>query len=171
MHMLCENKLGALGVLLSDSLERAAGDLSTSAAALLLTLFYSRDITATELAKIGGVSQPTAVRVLDGLVRRALVERKGRAGRVTILCLTPMGRKRARSLQAARLSAMNGVLGVLPRQEQGHLERTLDKLLRAAINSRSSARTTCRLCDHTLCDGRLCPIGTRAAEIERTTTT
>jgi DNA-binding MarR family transcriptional regulator len=94
MHALRNNKLGAFAVLLSDSLKDATGKLSPSAAALLLALFYSRDTTITELAKVGGVSQPTAVRVVDGLARRGLIERTGRAGRTTLLCLTPMGQKK-----------------------------------------------------------------------------
>ena len=167
MHMLCANKLGAFGVLLSDSLENMSVDLSPSAVALLLTLFYRPDNTATDLARVAGVSQPTAVRVLDGLVRRGLIERKGRSGRTTLLRVTPSGRKRARSLQAARLTVMVDVLSVLPRREQAAFERLVDKLLRGATNSRASARSTCRLCDHTLCDGPLCPVGTRAGEIER----
>lgn len=70
--MLNGNKLGAFGVLLPDALERATSDLSSSAAALLLTLFYMPNAVATELAKVEDVSQPTTVRVLDGLVRRSL---------------------------------------------------------------------------------------------------
>jgi DNA-binding MarR family transcriptional regulator len=161
------NKLGAFGMLLSDSLARVSDNLSPTAAALLLTLFYGLACTATELATIVGVSQPTAVRVLDGLARRRLIERGGRAGRTTLLRVTPAGRKRARTLQAARLSAMDDVLSALSRREQATFERALDKLLAAATNSRVFARTTCRLCDHTGCDGSLCPIGTRAAKIER----
>jgi DNA-binding MarR family transcriptional regulator len=167
MHVLRNNKLGAFALLLSDSLKDTTGELSPSAAALLLTLFYGRDTTVTELAKVCGVSQPTAVRVLDGLARRGLIERMGRAGRTTLLGLTPPGQKKARLLQAARLNAMNDVLRILPRQERAAFERTLDKLLRAATHTRAFARTTCRLCDHAHCDGPLCPIGTRAAEIER----
>jgi len=167
MHMLCGNKLGAFAMLLSDALEKMSGDLSPSAAALLLTLFYSPGTTTTALAKIVGVSQPTAVRVLNGLVHRGLIERKGRSGRTTLLQVTPSGRERAHSLQDARLSAMGDVLSFLPRREQATFERSLNKLLRGATNSRAFARSTCRLCDHTLCDGPLCPVGTRAEEIER----
>jgi DNA-binding MarR family transcriptional regulator len=81
MHTLDANKLGAFGVLLSDALGNATADLSPSAAALLLSLFYRQDLTVTALAKVGGIAQPTAVRVLDGLVRQGFIERKGRAGR------------------------------------------------------------------------------------------
>lgn len=165
--MLCENKLGALGLLLADSLENISDDLSMSAAALLLSLFYNPDATATELAKIVGVSQPTAVRVLDGLVARGLIKRKDRAGRITLLGVTSAGRKRAQALQVRRLRAAKVLLNALTAAKRKNFERTLDKLLASATSSRAFARTTCRLCDHALCDGPLCPIGIRATEIER----
>src|ERR1700680_4350950 len=148
MHMLSASKLGALGVLLSDAEERAAGDLSPSAAALLLALRYRRGATATALAGIAGIAQPTAARVLEGLIRRGLIVRQARTGRTAPLRLTHAGKRRAQALQAQRLSA-------------------LDRLLAAATTSRAFAWTTCRLCDHAACDGPLCPVGTRATELER----
>ena len=166
--MLTANKLGALGLLLSDALENATGDLSPSAAALLLTLFYVQDLTITNLAKVVGIAQPTAVRVLDGLVRQGFIERKGRAGRTTLLCVTRAGRKRARALQRSRLSAMGSVLITLPAQQRAAFGRALDTMLAATTTSRAFARETCRLCDHSICEGSRCPIGTRATEIERT---
>lgn len=164
--MLSANKLGAFGVLLSDAMENALGDLSPSAAALLLTLHHRPDATATELAEIAGIAQPTAVRVLDGLVRRGFIERRARIGRTAPLNLTPPGLKRVLSLQSARLDAMNRLLSVLPEPDRAAFERMLNTVLAGAITSRSFARTTCRLCDHLLCDGPLCPIGTRAGELE-----
>lgn len=167
MHMLSANKLGALGSLLSDTVEGACTDLSPSAAALLLTLRYRPGTTGTELAAVAGVAQPTAARVLDGLVRRDLVERRPGAGRTVPLRLTPQGAARADGLQAARLAALARLLGALPAADRPAFERALDTILAAATTSRAQARTTCRLCDHATCDGPLCPIGTRATEIER----
>jgi DNA-binding MarR family transcriptional regulator len=120
--MWAGNKLGALGLLLSDALERAAGDLSPSAAAFLLTLLYSPNTTANEGAKVAGISQSTAVRVLDGLVRQGFVKREGRAGHTTVLCITRAGRQRARLLQTARLKAMNDlhVTGYLSKSLASH---------------------------------------------------
>jgi DNA-binding MarR family transcriptional regulator len=165
--MLIANKLGALGVLLSDALEKTNDDLSPSAAALLLTLFYGPDVTSTAAAKVAGVRQPTAVRIVDGLARRGLIQRNERAGRITRLTVTLEGRKRARSLQMTRLGAMADILHALSKRERATFGQVLDKLLRAATHSRAFARTTCRLCDHKLCTGALCPIGTRATELER----
>ena len=167
MHMLGSNKLGALGVLVVDAIEGALGGLSPSAAALLLTLHYRPGITITQLAKVAGIAQPTAVRVLDGLARRGWLERPARVGRTKPLLLTAAGKRQARSLQAARLGAMDRLLAALPRQARVTFEKSLDKILAAATTSRAFARTTCRLCDHLSCEEPLCPLGTRAAELER----
>jgi len=171
MHRLCimllANQLGAFAVLLADTLESAYGALSPSAASLLLTLYYTPNATATALAKVAGISQPTAVRVLDGLVRQGLIERKSHTGRTTLLRVTRAGRARAVSLQVARLDAMDKILSGLNRQERATFERILERILVAKTTSRAFARTVCRLCDHRACDGPLCPIGSRASEIEQ----
>src|SRR5262245_6965799 len=167
MHMTAANKLGALGLLVTDAMEGVLGELSPSAAALLLTLRYQGEMTTTALAGIAGVAQPTAVRVADGLVRRGLVERQGRSGRTAPLRLTSAGTKKAEALQRARIVAMEGLLAGLADSERAGFERALDKVLAGATRSRAFARTTCRLCDHAACVGPLCPIGTRASEIER----
>lgn len=166
MQMLLANRLGALSVLLMDALEGALGDLSPSAAAVLLTLYYRPDSTATALAKVVGIAQPTAVRVLDGLVRRGWIERRERIGRQTPLRLTVVGARRARSVQAARLKVLDRLLAILPKAERAAFARGLDALIAGAVTSRTFARTTCRLCDHQVCDGPRCPIGTRASALE-----
>lgn len=166
--MLFSNKLGALGVLVYDAIEGVLDGLSVSAAALLLTLHYRPKLTITQLAKVAGISQPTAVRVLDGLARRGWLERQSRIGRTTPLLLTRAGRKQAMSLQAARLHAVDRLLAALPEQERIAFERSLDRILAGATKSRAFARTTCRLCDHVTCDGPDCPIGMRATLLEQT---
>lgn len=170
MHVMA-NKLGALGVLLTDALDDALGGVSASAAALLLTLHHRPGLTATDLARVAGIAQPTAARVLDGLVRRGWLRRQARAGRTTPLLVTPAGQEQARSLQAARLHAMDRLLAGLPEPDRATFERLLDTVLAATTTSRAQARSTCRLCDHAACDGPLCPIGTRATELERATST
>lgn len=166
MHALSANKLGAIGVLLGDAMAETAGGLSPSAAALLLTLRYRGVMTGTALAAIGGISQPTAARITDGLIRRGLVERGKRKGRIAPLRLTRAGVRLADALQRARLDAMARLLEVLSEMERAAFERTLDKILAHATCSRTFGRMICRLCDHALCKGRLCPVGTKAATLE-----
>ncbi len=165
MHMYA-NKLGALGLLITDAIDEALAGISPSAAALLLTLHYRPGITVTQLADVAGIAQPTAVRVLDGLARRGWLERQPRAGRMTPLVLTEEGTTQAQLVQAARLSAMERLLAPLPGHDREAFERGLDSILAGATMSRAFARTTCRLCDHPACKEPDCPIGARATEIE-----
>lgn len=169
MHMLEQNKLGAFAILLSDAMSEALDDLSPSAAALLTTLHYRSDITITELADVAGIAQPTAVRVLDGLVRGGLIERKPKSGRQTPLALTSKGWSKALTLRTARLKAMGEVLSPLSPDESTAFEAAIDRMLAAATTSRAFARRTCRLCAHDICNEPDCPLGTRASEIERDT--
>lgn len=165
--MLIASKLGALAVLVGDAGREAAGELSASAAATLLTLHYHGPATASALADVIGVTQPTAVRVVGGLVGHGLVERAGRLGKSAPFRLTASGIAQAGSLQQARLAALQRLLGDLENGERATLEVLLDRILAGATRSRRSARTICRLCDHALCDGPACPVGCRATEIER----
>ena len=167
MHMLLANKLGALAVLAGDLARDATGDLSGSAAAVLFTLHHHGPATATGLAAVLGIAQPTAVRVIGGLVGQGLVEPAGRDGRSAPFRLTASGARTARSLQSARLASLQRLLDPLDPGERAMLEAMLDRMLAAATTSRRFARTTCRLCDHAVCDGPDCPIGCRATEVER----
>lgn len=164
--MLDTNKLGALGTLINDRTEAALGALSPSAAAVLSMLHFKPGLTTSELAAVVGISQPTAVRVIDGLERQALIERGKPEGRVTPLRLTEAGRIEAKALQARRLAALGELLRALQPDERRLFASLLDMILAGATTSRAFARTTCRLCEHDLCGPEVCPIGCRAAAIE-----
>ncbi|MEZ5840010.1 MAG: MarR family transcriptional regulator [Hyphomicrobiales bacterium] len=165
--MLDANKLGALGTLISDRIEDALEGLSPSAAALLSMLHFKPGLTATELAAIAAVAQPTVTRLVDGLVRQGLVAREAAPGRSTPLRVTEEGDRRAVRLQERRLSALAGLLGVLAPEERAAFAGLVDRVLVGATTSRAFARTTCRLCEHDLCGPEVCPVGCRAGEIER----
>ena len=166
MHMLEENHLGALAILVEDRLARAFGDLSPSACAILLTLRRWQPLAVSEVAAIVAVSQPTATRVADGLVRAGLVARGPKQGRRVCLQLTSTGRTRARALAAARQGVLSALLAGLGDRDRAELERLVALILGAATGSRAEARTTCRFCDHAICDGPKCPVGTRARALE-----
>lgn len=167
MHMLDANKLGALGAMIRDRTDTALEGLSPSAAALLSMLHFKPGLTTTELSAVVGISQPTAVRLIDGLERQGLIARGTQQGRITPLSLTPAGHAQVERLQSLRLSALDGLLAVLAPDERLQFAALLDLILAGATTSRAFARTTCRLCEHDLCGPGLCPIGGRAAEIER----
>lgn len=167
MHMNDANRLIPLSVLLSDALEAAHGELSPSAAALISTLQHFDGSTASDVAAVAGIAQPTATRVLDGLVRQGLVRRGAKVGRQTPLHLTDQGHRRADMLKEARAEAMARMLALLPQDRRSQFLAATEWLLAEATSSRAVARTTCRHCDHGVCTGAACPVGTRASELER----
>jgi DNA-binding MarR family transcriptional regulator len=165
--MLDANKLGALGTMIADRTRIALGSLSPSAAAMLSLLHFKPGLTVTRLAEIAGVSQPTAVRLVDGLEREALLTRGKPQGRVTPLLLTDAGRRRAVFLQDRRLAALDGLLSPLAPKDRQRFALMLDTILAGATASRAFAHTACRLCEHDLCEPAICPVGKRASEIEQ----
>ncbi len=164
--MLIENKLTALATMLDDGMRAGFSDFSQSAVAAILTLRHRGPLTTSELAAIIGVAQPTAVRLIDGLVRAGLARRGARQGRSAPLHLEAKGRRRADRLQAARLRVAGGLLRGLSAPDLRALDRIVDKLLAGGTRSRDHARATCRLCAHDRCAGDDCPVGTRARALD-----
>ena len=158
MHVLLENKLGALGIVLWDHLDHSLDDLSPSAAAVLSMLHFDPELTTTSLAAICGIRQPSAVRVIDGLCRLGLVERKPQRGRTTPLAVTTAGHRRAEALHRSRLQMLHQLLAPLGADEQQLLEALVDRVLAGATTGLGPARTTCRLCEHVLCAADVCPV-------------
>ena len=166
MHMLMANKLAALATAISDDLGLISRGLSGSASAALLTLLYRQPMSTTALARVLGISQPTAVRVVDGLVGAGWVERATRTGRVVHLRLTRTGLREGKALQHARLARVTELLAALDHEDKVALDRLLSRLLTEATDGRPTARRICRFCDHTLCHGADCPVGSQAARTE-----
>lgn len=166
MHMLLDNHLAALGVLVRDRMVAGFGDISPSAAAILFTLANRGPLPVSELAAILGVAQPTASRLLDGLEGGGLIARREKRGRRVTIALTRAGAGKARVLQRARAALAADLLAPLDAGERAVLEKSIAKVLSGATRSRAFARTACRYCDHGVCKGGDCPIGSRATEIE-----
>ncbi|MGH6948286.1 MAG: hypothetical protein ACREDZ_13225, partial [Kiloniellales bacterium] len=51
--------------------------------------------------------------------------------------------------------------------EARQLSSLLARLLAAATRSRAGARRLCRFCDHGICQGASCPVGSRARALEK----
>jgi DNA-binding MarR family transcriptional regulator len=164
--MLSANHLAVLGTMIDDRLTRAFAPLSPSAAAVLLTLHHRGPLTTAELGQIIAIAQPTVTRMVTGLAAQGFIRRQARAGRITPLTLTEQGTARAQGLQEARAAAITPLLDALPPDERASFDGMLARILAAATSSRRFARTTCRYCDHAICDGAACPIGCRARELE-----
>ncbi len=139
---------------------------SESSAAILLWLYYWAPIGVVELGRVVGLSQPACSRAVGKLMEGGLLLKAPSGARETWLELSPEGRVEAERLQMARLRTCDHLLGALSRQERAVLSPLLDKLLAGPVANRAFARNVCRFCDHGVCDGRACPVGCRATEIE-----
>lgn len=165
---LLANKLGALWCTIDGALDDAFGDLSESSAAALLTLLHHQPLTTTQLSRILGLTQPATTRLVDKIAALDFLAKKARPrGKELDLRLTEKGRRAARRLQEARLSALQSLLADLNESQRAQLHALLNEMLAAPVQSRTYARRTCRFCDHAVCDGPLCPIGAAATEIEK----
>ncbi|WP_371262104.1 MarR family winged helix-turn-helix transcriptional regulator [Rhizobacter sp. Root404] len=164
---LAANKLGALWAVVDRALESTSEDHSRTNVAVLLWLRHWAPVGVVELAKVIGLSQPACSRAVDRLVERGLVDRSEREGREVDLCLSTEGCLEADRLQRERLKACDSLLGALSQKERVIMAGLLDKVLGNAVVDRAFARNVCRFCDHSVCDGPDCPVGSRATEIER----
>jgi len=164
---LLSNHLAALASGLSDRMA-AASSLSESADAALLTLRHFAPLPVTELARILGLSQPAATRLVAGLRRDGLVAETDSNTRLRPLSLTIAGRERATALQRARAAEIADLLALLPPADQQALDRIIRRLLVPLTESPAQARHLCRFCDHGLCRGDACPVGCEARRMTAT---
>lgn len=163
--MLSANHVGAFARLVVDRQAEVDDARSSSATAVLLTLLHHGPMTTSELARIIGVRQPTAHRVVANLVDDGIVERRG-DGRSVELRLTRRGRTGARRSQRRRAETVEALLGALDAEELDQLDTLVSRVLSDATPDRPTARHLCRFCDHELCDGPVCPVGTAATAVE-----
>lgn len=165
-HLL--NLLGAFvtdqGDALTRELERAIGT-GGSIPAALLSIETWPDRSIDFLANVVGLTHSATVRLVARLEAEGWVERgAGADGRVVALRLKRAGRKR---VQAARNARRDQLAAFAEHFHPGALEefeRALTRFLRDPSRTRQEARHSCRFCDHTVCRGAACPIGSSVAE-------
>ncbi|WPB90016.1 MarR family winged helix-turn-helix transcriptional regulator [Streptomyces malaysiensis] len=117
-----------------------------SAAAALMVLRADPGVSVTELGRRVGLTQSAAVRMVDGLERESLVERRRTVGNWTGVHPTGKGRRTAGQLLTSRTSRLTGVLDVLGDTEVRDLGALLAKLLDGLYQGSGSADRMCRLC-------------------------
>jgi DNA-binding MarR family transcriptional regulator len=153
------NKLCALATFLHDGLVEDLAALSDSSAAALMTLDHFGPTTASALASVLRLTQPATVRLIERLEAAGLAARGQRQGRQVPLTLTAKGRRQTRRLSARRVARAAARLDVLTLEERRTLDGLVTKLLHGAVRRRADARHLCRFCDHALCRGAGCPVG------------
>lgn len=157
------NLLGAAAVGLRDLLDRLAVEvtgLQGEGAAALVTVGSRPGRPVEHLRRSVGLSHSGGVRLVDRLEERGWIERVApNGGREVHLFLTPTGEGIFRRLLDARRTALERVLTPLPDEDRAALERGLESLLAALPSGRTEAWRICRLCDHGVCRGPVCPVG------------
>jgi DNA-binding MarR family transcriptional regulator len=170
------NVFGALSLLVSDRMEDAvgpaAGGPDTTAAALSALLHLLDDPPIDRLGRALGLTSSGTVRLVDRLERAGHVRRRrGDDARSSLVVLTATGRRAAQRVSAARLSALEDVLGALDPRERRTLGRLVAKMVAGAVDPQPGAsRWICRMCDTGACDraGGRCPAHVAAvAELEK----
>ncbi|MBC3192145.1 MarR family transcriptional regulator [Pseudonocardia sp. C8] len=157
------NLLGAAALAVTDhalgAVSRAAGT-GTSAAAALVVLLTSPELSVTELGRRVGLSQSAAARMVDSLQAAGLVERRPGTGREVRVSATSAGRDTAARLLRARTQSLSELVSVLDVHEQRALTELLTTLLTRLYTEIRSSEYLCRLCDRPSCTtNATCPVG------------
>jgi DNA-binding MarR family transcriptional regulator len=162
------NLLGALGVGLSDLAAAAvtsATGLDETAAAALLTVTARPGRSVSDLAAALGTTHSGAVRTADRLEDLGLLRRRHGADRRTAcLELTGLGHQLSDRALAARREAMADLLGRVDTAALPALQVAITKILQALPRTRQDAWHICRLCEHAVCRGPYCPVGTAVTD-------
>lgn len=156
------NLLGALGVALYDDLDRTmaqAGSLPLGEATALNLVGHAPGCSIRYVSEALSISHAGAVRMIDRLEERALVQRgPGPDGRTVALRLTSAGRRRWRRQLEARARRLSDLVDGVGADDRHALTEVAERILGALTTDRSSAVRTCRTCDIASCPQDRCPV-------------
>lgn len=155
------NLVAALAVAIGDAVtlaaEAAAPEPGPAAAALMLVAHLPG--MSIDALRIGvGLSHPGAVRLVDRLAARGMLERRASAedGRRVALHLTAAGESAATGIADGRHRAVAQALDTLPAAERAAFVAATEKMLAALVAGPEDALRVCRLCDEAVCTR--CPV-------------
>lgn len=159
------NILGALAVGLTDLQSAAmaeAASLSVLETSVLLIAFTRPGSIVGDVAKTIGLSHSGAVRTIDRLVDGLLLRKTAGHDRRTVgIRCTLLGRKRAERALSVRAEVMERLLEVVPMKDRKILTTASERLLHLLPRDRVDAWRICRFCEHSVCRGKDCPVGSR----------
>ena len=110
---------------------------------------HARDQRADQLSRILRLTHGGAVRLVDRLIERNLVDKQPSAidRRVMTLALTPSGLQLRDKLLALRRDALAALLKRVSPEDLAPLERIAEIIVAALPENALSALTTCRYCE------------------------
>lgn len=157
------NLLGALATGIQDTVRDALvaeSGLDGTAVAALLVVRERPGQSITQLAAALRLTHSGAVRSVDRLTAHGLVARgRGQDERSRGLVLTPEGRAMTDRVLAARRRLLQALLEDLHPDERACFARAAERLLAQLPASRADAWRICRTCEHDVCRGPACPVG------------
>ena len=166
-----ETLLGTLSILITDRVAASFRDLGVSLtdAATLLCIHEHPGVNIWHVAQTADISHSAAVRSVDRLVERALVDRlvSPTDQRAAELTCTSSGESLSRELFAARREAARTSLERLNSEQRASFTGFIDLMLEGLAERRSEAWRLCRFCDRSICPIPACPIG-RCVRVEDT---
>jgi MarR family transcriptional regulator, negative regulator of the multidrug operon emrRAB len=156
------NLLGALAIALADRIaaatEQAVGESATAVAALVSAAQFP-GTSIEELRHSLGLSHSAAVRVVDRLAARGLVERRpGARGPAVALRATAKGEQLATRVLDIRRDVVREVAGDTP---AGDLDSAVSAMLARLTVDPEAGDRACRLCDVGACPTDRCPVAER----------
>ncbi len=160
------NQIAALSTMIDDALTARFDGLSPRAAAVLFSLLSRGGMGVSFLAEVVGVAQPTASRLIDGLVRQGFVTRGDKDGKAVTVSLTKTGRIKAEDLRQGRDDVVRTLCSGLSQSETEQLGSLVAKVLSKGTRDRGHARTTCRYYHHDICIRAGCPVDRKATMVE-----
>ena len=158
------NLLGVLALAVTDRTNAALGTAlgaGGNAAAALLSVGARPGLSIDQLARVLGLSHSATVRLVDRLENRGWARRTrvGEDGRTASVTLSRSGNTTFRRLLDVRHDALKRATAGLSRRERAALRTLLAKMLASLPGDRHEARHMCRLCEHSVCHGAACPVG------------
>jgi len=150
------NLLGALALGVTDRMRSAIAEtisLGGEAVGAIVVIGHAPAMSIDQLSRILQMSHAGAVRLVDRLVERGLVEKSPSAAdrRVICLALTPSGLLQREEILAHRRAALGSLLAHVAPEDLAALDRIAASIVASLPRDALSALTTCRHCDDRSC--------------------
>ena len=156
------NLVGTFALSLADIQRKAMLEcgLETADMTALLAVYARPGSAIGDVAATTSLTHSGAVRAVDRLEAQSLLIRKQAPDRrVAALQCTERGEATANCLLTARKEAIGDVLGGLSAKGRAALVHTSKILLTKLTEDQTEAWRICRLCEHSICMGDDCPVG------------
>lgn len=165
MHMRSENVIGAFSLRVVDVIRSSAeaeSGLSGGGPAALVVVVAEPGVGLGDLAKALRLSQPGTSRLVDRLEDSGWIERRSTGGSRIGLHATAKGVEVALRLHDVREHALKSLLSAADPADIEVLAAAADRMLTALTKDEEQLRSTCRLCDRSVCEP--CPAWSALAD-------